>query len=78
MFPNNVQFLGRERDKERYQEAEHIRLVKIARGDGLNVKVMLRAVVARVGAQMVKWGTKLQGKGSVSLPTVASIDATNL
>lgn len=78
MFPSNIEFLGRERDRERFQEAEHLRLVKIARGDGFNGKAMLQTVVAQVGAQMVKWRTKLQGKGSVSLPTVASIDATNL
>jgi hypothetical protein len=78
MFPNNVQFLGRERDKERYQEAEYIRLVKIAQGDGFNGKVMLRTVVAQVGAQMVKWGIKLQGVTSKSWPAVASINDPNV
>jgi hypothetical protein len=30
MFASNIEFLGRERDKERLQGADHIRLVKIA------------------------------------------------
>lgn len=60
MFPNNMQILGRERDRERYQEAEHIRLVKLARGEQFNYGAAIRKIIAGLGRQLIKWGTGLQ------------------
>lgn len=69
MFPNNMQILGQERDRERYQEAQHIRLVKIARGEQSGYGAATRKLVSRLGNQMIKWGTELQAYGVTPFPT---------
>ena len=74
MFPNNVSFIARERDNERYQEAEHIRLVKIAQQQQDNKGATLREIANWLGSQMVKWGTKLQHSSSAPLPKARSIE----
>ena len=74
MFPNTVEFLGRERDKERLAEAEHIRLGKIARGEQPNGGRALRMVTNLLGSQLVKWGVKWQSHGSAPLPKDSSIE----
>jgi hypothetical protein len=74
MFPNNMQFLGHERDKERYQEAEQLRLIKIARGESSNSRSMWRLVVTWLGHQMVRLGTSLQDQGGVSMPDLFSME----
>lgn len=72
MFPNNMQILGQERDRERYQEAQHMRLVKIARGEQSGYGAAIRKLVARFGSQMIKWDTELQAHGVTSLPAANS------
>jgi hypothetical protein len=60
--------LGRLRDRERLAEAEHIRLVKIAKGEQPSY---LSLFINRLGQHMVGWGERLQRYGRVSLPTVS-------
>ena len=74
MFPNNVPFIARERDKERYQEADQIRLIKIAKLHPDYKEGTLRKVANWLGSQMVKWGTKLQGYEAAPLPEVSSLE----
>jgi hypothetical protein len=74
MFPNNVSFIARERDRERYQEAEHIRLIKIARLQQDDKGAALREIGNWLGSQMVKWGAKLQHSGSAPLPKASPIE----
>lgn len=51
MFPGIIEFLGRERDRERWQEVEHIRLAKLATNGrpgwfaGWKVRLLLLAVL---------------------------------
>jgi hypothetical protein len=73
MFPNNMQVLGRERDNERYQEAEHLRLIKIAQGEQPGSGLIVRTAISWLGSQMVRLGTKLQAYGRVSLPMQAQL-----
>jgi hypothetical protein len=75
MFPNTIEFLGRERDKERLADAEHIRLVKIARGQQFNYGEASRKIVTWLGSQMVKWDAKLQSQGSA--PKVSSMETVS-
>jgi hypothetical protein len=77
MFPNNVSFIARERDKERYQEAEHIRLVKIARQHQAYKGATLLEMANWLGSQMVKWGAKLQRYNATSLPQVTPAETTH-
>ena len=77
MFPSTIEFLGRERDKERLAEAEHIRLVKIAGGQQFNYGEASRKIVNWLGSQLVKWGVKLQSQGAVPSPKVSSMETTN-
>ena len=72
MFPSNVEFLGRERDRERLQEAEHNRLVKIARHQRYNYNVASRKIANWLGCQFVKWGAKLQTYSLTPLSNLAS------
>lgn len=72
MFPNNVRFLGRERDKERLAEAEHIRLVKIAKGQQSGSWGGLRIFANWLGQRLIEWGQKLSDSGSAPLPEVIS------
>ena len=65
MFPTNMQILGRERDRERLAEAEHNRLVKIAKGEALGYQTML---INWLGQCLVVWGEKLQSYAPTSLP----------
>lgn len=78
MFPNNVELLGRIRDHERLQEAEHIRLVKIARPRMFSSREIARKSAAWLGSQMIWLGNKLQGYGAVLLTKAAAVDAGNL
>lgn len=73
MFPNNVIFLGRERDQERFQEAEHIRLIKIVQGQQVGDGI-IRKVANWLGCQMMQWGARLRDYGHVSLPEVTSLE----
>ena len=77
MFPSTIEFLGRERDKERLADAEQIRLGKIARGEHFNCGEASGKVVNWLGSQMVKWGAKLQSQGAAPLPKVSSMETTN-
>lgn len=74
MFPNNMQFLGRERDKERYQEADHLRLIKIAKGEQPSSKARVQTVINWMGSQMVKWGGKLQSYGQTSVFSTGQVE----
>lgn len=74
MFPNNVSFIARERDKERYQEAEQIRLIKLAKLHPDYREGILRKGANWLGGQMVKWGAQLQSYGSAPLPEVSSVE----
>ena len=78
MFPNNVELLGRLRDCERLQEAEHIRLVKIARPRMFNYRATARKTATWLGSHMIQLGSKLQGYGAVLLSKAASADASNV
>lgn len=71
MFPNNVIFLGQERDQARFQEAEHIRLVKIAQGQQVGDGA-IRKVANWLGYHLMQWGARLHDYGNVSLPEVTS------
>ena len=75
MFPNTIEFLGRERDKERLADAEHIRLVKIARGQQFNYGEASRKIVNWLGSQMVKLGAKLQSQRAA--PKVNSMETVS-
>jgi hypothetical protein len=72
MFPNNVSFIAHERDRERYQEAAHIRLVKIAKQQQDNKGATLQEFANWLGSQMVKWGAKLQAHSVTPLSNLAS------
>lgn len=74
MFPSNMEFLGRERDRERFQEAEHLRLVKLARPQLFNYQETTRKLAAWLGSQMVELGRKLQGYGGTPLSDVFSLE----
>ena len=78
MFPNNVEHLGRLRDRERLQEAEHIRLVKMARPEMFNVRETARKSATWLGSQMIRLGSKLQGYGTVLLAKASAVDVSNL
>lgn len=78
MFPNNVDILGRLRDQERLQEAEHIRLVKIARPRMVNYRESARKSAAWLGTQMIRLGSKLQGYGTLLLTKTAVADTSKL
>jgi hypothetical protein len=85
MFPNNIQFLGRERDRERLREAEHIRLVKLATADrpgwsaGWMIRLLLLAVLVLalmaapvlVNAAASATGESAVNRRGPSLPCVA-------
>jgi hypothetical protein len=77
MFPHNVAFLGRERDQARFQEAEHIRLVKLAQGQQAGAGT-IRKAANWLGCQMMQWGARLQDYGSVSLPEVTSLEVAEV
>jgi hypothetical protein len=77
MFPNNVIFLGQERDQARFQEAEHIRLVKIAQGQQVGEGI-IHKVANWLGAQMMQWGARLRDYGNVSLPEVTSREVVDM
>jgi len=61
---HSTELLAQEKYKELLREAEHLRLIQAARleqpGDG----GLLRQVVGWIGAQMVRWGSKLQRYGT--------------
>jgi hypothetical protein len=78
MFPSNMEFLGRERDRERFQEAEHLRLVKLARPQLFNYQATARKLTAWLGGQMVELGCKLQGCGTALLSKAAPVDAAQV
>lgn len=78
MFPNNVELLGRLRDRERLQEAEHIRLVKIARPQMFSYRETIRKTAAWLGSHLIRLGSKLQGYGTVLVSKAASTDASNV
>ena len=71
MFPSNMEFLGHERDRERLQEAEHIRLVKIARSRRFNYGNAARKAANWLGCHLVKWGAELQAYSVTPLPNLA-------
>ena len=71
MFPNNVHFLGRERDKERMAEAEHLRLVKVAKGQQSSYWGGLRTFANWLGQRLIEWGEKLSEAGSTPVSEVA-------
>ena len=67
-----VQFLGHERDKERFAAAEHIRLIKITKGQQSSHWGGLRTLARWLGQHMVGWGEKLRDVGSAPLPEATS------
>ena len=74
MFPNNIEFFGRERHQERLQDIEHIRLVKIARPQQFKYREVSRKIATWLGRQMVKVGARLQSYGSAPLSEVTSAE----
>jgi hypothetical protein len=74
MFPNNVSFIARERDKERYQEAEQVRLIKIAKLHQGNGGGMLRKAANWLGSHRVRLGTRLQSHDPAPLLEVNSVE----
>ncbi len=78
MFPNNIEFFGRERYSERLQDAEHIRLIKLARPQMFNYQETTRKFAIWLGSRMVELGRKLQGYGATLLAKAAPMDATQV
>jgi hypothetical protein len=74
MFPNNIEFFGRERHQERFQDIEHIRLAKIARPQQFRYGEVSRKIARWLGEQMVKGGARLQSYGSAPLSKVSSVE----
>ena len=74
MFPNNIEFFSRERHQERFQDIEHIRLVKLARPQQFKYREISPKIATWLGGQMVKVGAKLQSYGSAPLPEVSSVE----
>ena len=74
MFPNNIEFFGRERHQERFHDVEHIRLVKIAHPQQFRYGEISRKIAGWLGEQMIKGGAKLQSYGSAPLPEVSSVE----
>lgn len=74
MFPNNIEFFGHERHHERFQDVEHIRLVKIARPRQVSYREMIGKMTNWLGCQLVKLGTRLQSYDSTPLPDVSPME----
>lgn len=77
MFPNNVPYIARERDRERYQEADQIRLIKIAKLNPDYREGIVRRAAAWLGRQMIQLGIMLQSYGSVPVPEVSPVETAN-
>jgi hypothetical protein len=78
MFPNNIEFFGRERYSERLQDAEHIRLIKLAQPQMFNYQETTRKFATWLGGQMIGLGSKLQGYGTLLLSKTAPVDITHV
>jgi hypothetical protein len=61
MFPNNIEFFGREKHQERFQDVEQIRLVRLAKLHRPGDWEAFRNLTHWLGRQMVQWGLRLQG-----------------
>jgi hypothetical protein len=61
MFPNNIEFFGHEKDQERFQDMDQIRLVRLAKMHRPGVWATLRNINHWLGRRMVQWGLRLQG-----------------
>ena len=64
MFPNNLQFFLREKEVERQADVEQIKLLKLARGQGVAWQHRLGKIAYRLGDRLIEWGVKLQQSGS--------------
>ncbi len=64
MFPYNNYMLGFERQEALLREAEHERLMRAARGQQSNNRRFHRKSANWLGAQMVKWGQRLEQFGT--------------
>ena len=60
MFPGGTEQVAYERRKDLLREAERMRLINTLQRQRSNERKIFRKVVNRIGAQMVKWGLKLQ------------------
>jgi hypothetical protein len=78
MFPNNIEFFGREQYSERLQDVGHIRLIKLARPQMFNPQETTRKFAAWLGGQMIGLGSKLQGYGTLLLSKAAPVDVTHV
>lgn len=61
MFPNNIEFFGREKHQERFQDVEQIRLIRLAKLYQPGAWATVRNINHWLGRRMVQWGLKLQG-----------------
>ena len=71
MFPGNIEVIIAERRKDLLRQTERMRLVKILRHEQSHSQTARRTVTHWMGAQMVRWGLKLQGYNLTSAPPVA-------
>jgi hypothetical protein len=76
MFPFNLEDIAFERHKECLQQAEQRRLIKALERQQSNPGRVSQQVTTWAGAQMVKWGLKLQGH-SVPPQLAATRDVIN-
>jgi hypothetical protein len=63
MFPNNLEFFLREKEAERQAAVEQIRLLKLARAQGVAWQHCLGKLAYRLGGRLIDWGIKLQQSG---------------
>ena len=68
MFPYNNYMLGFERQEALLREAEHERLVRGASSQRPDNRAFHRKSANWLGAQMVKWGQRLEQFGALDEP----------
>jgi hypothetical protein len=74
MFPNDRDLIVyQERYKDLLQEAEKERLIRAARLQQSGHLRLRRTAAGWLGAQMVKWGRKLQSYGTMPSPSCLQV-----
>lgn len=73
MYPREIDLLARrERYKDLLREVADQRLARTARKQQPNNRMLYQRVVHWLGTQMVRWGCKLQQRGSTALCCLAA------
>jgi hypothetical protein len=73
MFPNNIEFFGREKHQERFQDMEQIRLIRLAKLYQPGAWATFRNLAHWLGRRLVQWGLRLQG---YKLNTIRQMEET--